>query len=231
MLRLTDIIAVHGERKLKKFGKISKYFQHHQLKNKKTRGIYMKFFKKCILFICITAISLATASCATSISRKMHEDIKDKYESRAFKVGENSGIFAYSDKHVNYKQGCNFNFADLIARIVHEKIMSEGIKVEPVMPVGSIHLITEEWKQHGKELRTGFGIYFIGFHCNDNNCRISYSVFKIKSNHFSKKHPISFNPDNYTDTAVCYADFENILRPIVDEFYQEVLKNTPKEKL
>jgi len=212
----------------------------------------MKFLKfKCfgivfVIFIFVNCLS----GCTQPHYMLLHDKVKDKYETRAFLAGDNTGIIVNSDKSIINTKECDFNFTDLLAQQVYNRILSSGSKIDKLIPVASTYYIIDEWKKTGKLERNGeFSNYSIIYLViEDGKYYLEYEVFNtgifkkggfkgggIKNdgtiNAIKKKTFINFKPGIYNDSSVCYADFQKIVQPVIEEFYQELMYYIPDSKL
>jgi len=167
----------------------------------------------------------------------MNDRVKDIFDSRAFIVGKITGVTITSPKDISLKKGCQFNFADVIAQLIHDKFTHEGIQAEPIMPVSSIYYILDEWKQTGKIPKPGNNRYFysISLYKDGDIYKVFYQIAIIDGNtvkdQVENRLALAFHPDSYSDPETCYADFSKVIQPIIDEAYQVMMNKISKSDL
>ena len=197
----------------------------------------MNFFFsiKNLAILVMLAVALSTTGCADH----SFEKYKELYDARAFLFGNKSGIIITYEKDIPHHNNCDFNYADLTASIIRNKLTSEGIASDTIKPVSSPVGIINEWKQQGKVHVYGkepsFDIYELSLHyrkLKDDIEKKTYVIYHgIYSRHFLKHFPFNYTPGPNPSSETCYAEFEKSMQQVVDAFYQEMIAQTPKENL
>jgi len=193
----------------------------------------------CKIFCFIISILsfFAMCSCASRWDKVINDKFKDIDDTRAFIVGKRLGVAISASKDISVKKGCNFNFADIIAKLVHDKFISDGFQAETIMPVSSMAYITDEWDKTGRLPKPGSNRYFfsISLFNNNGNYKIRYDFRINDGNHtkdkVSKITEFTFNPDSYSDIETCYNDFDIFIQQFIDEAFKAMFNKVKKSDL